>query len=117
VTQVWELVILLFFLSFAGSVSQGIITGFVSRSVDNQNQGKIMGITTGIDNLTQIVGPIAGGILLSLSGNFPYALVLSLLSVIPFLIGFKVLKFGYDNREKEKTTDKPNLFIKAPAQN
>jgi len=100
VTQVWELVILLFFLSFAGSISQGIITGFVSRSVDNQNQGKIMGITTGIDNLTQIIGPIVGGILLSLSGNIPYALVLSLLSVIPFLIGFRVLKFGYDNREK-----------------
>ena len=59
-----------------------------------------MGITTGIDNLTQIIGPIVGGILLSLSGNIPYALVLSLLSVIPFLIGFRVLKFGYDNREK-----------------
>ena len=117
VTQVWELVILLFFLSFAGSISQGIITGFISRSVDNQNQGKIMGITTGIDNLTQIIGPIVGGILLSLSGNIAYALVLSLLSVIPFLIGFKVLKFGYDNREKEKTTDKPSLLIKAPAQN
>ena len=105
VTQVWELVILLFFLSFAGSLSQGIITGFISRSVDNKNQGKIMGITTGIDNLTQIIGPIVGGILLSLSGNIPYALVLSLLSVIPFLIGFRVLKFGYDNREKETKTE------------
>ncbi len=105
VTQVWELVILLFFLSFAGSLSQGIITGFISRSVDNRNQGKIMGITTGIDNLTQIIGPIIGGILLSLSGNIPYALVLSLLSVIPFLIGFRVLKFGYDNREKETKTE------------
>ncbi|MFW9950448.1 MAG: hypothetical protein ACFFKA_10040, partial [Candidatus Thorarchaeota archaeon] len=82
-----------------------------------QNQGKIMGITTGIDNLTQIVGPIVGGILLSFTGNMLYALVLSLLSVIPFLIGFQVLKFGYDNREKERTTDKPKLLVKAPAQN
>ncbi len=102
-TQVWELVILLFFLSFAGSLSQGIITGFISRSVDSQNQGKIMGITTAIDNLAQIIGPIVGGILLSFTGNFPYAMALSLLSVIPFLIGFRVLKFGYDNREKTKT--------------
>ena len=109
VTQVWELVILLFFLSFAGSVSQGIITGFTSRSVDSRNQGKIMGITTGIDNLAQIVGPIVGGILLSFTGTIPYALVLSLLSVVPFLIGFRVLKFGYDNREKtesERITEK-----------
>jgi MFS family permease len=99
VTQAWELVILLFFLSFAGSTSQGIITGFTSRSVDKRNQGKIMGITTGIDNIAQIIGPIIGGILLSFSGSLPYALVLSLLSAIPFIIGFQVLKFGYDNRK------------------
>jgi MFS family permease len=98
-TQAWELVIILLFLSFAGSMSQGIITGFTSRSVDNRNQGKIMGITTGIDNLSQILGPIIGGVLLSFSGSLPYALILSLLSVIPFIIGFQVLKFGYDNRK------------------
>ncbi|TFG18839.1 MAG: MFS transporter, partial [Promethearchaeota archaeon] len=99
VSQVWELMLILGFISFAGSMSQGIITGFISRSVDNRSQGKIMGISTGIDNLAQIIGPIAGGLLLSLSGNLPYALVLSLLSVLPFIIGFRVLKFGYDNRK------------------
>ena len=103
VTQAWELVIILFFLSFAGSTSQGVITGFTSRSVDQRNQGKIMGITTGIDNLSQIIGPILGGILLSFNGNLPYALVLSLLSAIAFVIGFQVLKFGYDNRKKTTT--------------
>jgi MFS family permease len=100
VTQAWELVIILFFLSFAGSTSQGVITGFTSRSVDQRNQGKIMGITTGIDNLSQIIGPILGGILLSFNGTLPYALVLSFLSAIAFTIGFQVLKFGYDNRKK-----------------
>jgi MFS family permease len=99
VTRAWELVILLFFLSFAGSTSQGIITGFTSRSVDQRNQGKIMGITTGIDNIAQIIGPIIGGILLSFSGNLSYALVLSFLSAVPFIFGFQVLKFGYDNRK------------------
>jgi len=103
VTQAWELVILLFFLSFAGSTSQGIITGFISRSADKRNQGKIMGITTGIDNLAQIIGPIFGGILLSFNGNLPYALALSSLSAIPFIIGFQVLKFGYDNRKVVNT--------------
>lgn len=103
VTQAWELVIILFFLSFAGSTSQGVITGFTSRSVDQRNQGKIMGITTGIDNLSQIIGPILGGILLSFNGSLPYALVLSLLSAIAFIIGFQVLKFGYDNRKKTTT--------------
>ena len=103
VSQAWELMIILSLISFAGSMSQGIITGFISRSVDNRSQGKIMGISTGIDNLAQIIGPIAGGLLLSLSGTLPYALLLSLLSVLPFIIGFKVLKFGYDNRKKIST--------------
>jgi len=103
VSQVWEIMIVLGFISFAGSMSQGIITGFISRSVDGRNQGKIMGITTGIDNLAQIIGPIAGGLLLSLSIVLPYALVLSLLSIFPFIIGFKVLKFGYDNRKRGLT--------------
>ena len=112
VTQAWELVILLFFISFAGSTSQGIVTGFTSRSVDGRNQGKIMGITSGVESLAQIIGPIIGGILLSLNGNLPYALVLSLLSVIPFLIGFQVLKFGYDNREVVKTEQNSRELIK-----
>jgi DHA1 family tetracycline resistance protein-like MFS transporter len=99
VSQAWEIMIILSFISFGGSMSQGIITGFISRSVDNRNQGKIMGITTAIDNLAQIIGPITGGLLLSFSGNLPYALVLSFLSIIPFIVGFKVLKFGYDNRK------------------
>jgi len=99
VSQAWELVIILLFVSFAGSMSQGIITGFLSRSVDNRSQGKIMGISSGIDNIAQIIGPIIGGILLSFNGNLPYALVLSLLSIVPFILGFKVLKFGFDNRK------------------
>lgn len=111
VSQAWELFINLAFISFAGSISQGIVTGFISRSVDSKNQGKIMGITTGIDNLSQIVGPIMGGILLSLNGNLPYALSLSLISVIPFIIGFKVLKFGYDNRKKIESTPIPKEVI------
>jgi len=103
VTQAWQLAILFLFLSFAGSTSQGIITGFTSRSVDKRNQGKIMGITSGIDNVAQIIGPIIGGILLSFNVSLPYSLALSLLSTVPFIIGFQVLKFGYDNRKNIKS--------------
>jgi DHA1 family tetracycline resistance protein-like MFS transporter len=103
VTQAWQLMIILLFISFAGSMSQGILTGFISRSVDGKSQGKIMGITTGLDNLAQIFGPIIGGTLLSFNGNLPYALSLSLLSIVPFIIAFQVLKFGYDNRKLANT--------------
>ncbi|MFW9951598.1 MAG: hypothetical protein ACFFKA_15895 [Candidatus Thorarchaeota archaeon] len=87
-----------FFISFSGATSRGITIGFTSRSVDFRNQGKIMGINTSLDNLSQILGPIIGGFLLSLPISFFYGLTLSVLSIAPFLLSFQVLRFGYDNR-------------------
>jgi len=103
ISEVWQLVIILFYISFSGATSRGITIGFTSRAVDFRNQGKIMGITSSLDNLSQILGPIIGGILLSLSYDFIFGLVLSLISVLPFLISFRVLNFGFDNRKLSKT--------------
>jgi len=115
VTQTWELVLVLFYISFSGATSRGIITGFTSRSVDYLSQGKVMGITSSLDSLSQIIGPIAGGFLISLPVDPVYALVLSALSIVPFIISFKVLKFGYDDRNKPKETDNSsNLLQKMP---
>lgn len=99
VFEVWQLLIILFYISFSGATSRGITIGFVSRSVDFRNQGKIMGLSTSLDNISQILGPIIGGILLSLSNTTLFGLTLSLLSIIPFLLSFKVLKFGFDSRK------------------
>ncbi|MFX0105503.1 MAG: MFS transporter [Candidatus Hodarchaeota archaeon] len=116
VSQTWQLVLVLFYISFSGATSRGITIGFTSRSVDYLNQGKIMGITSSIDNLSQIIGPIIGGFLLSLTGNLPFALMLSGLSILPFIISFQILKFGYDNREKDKINASPDFIIKAQPQ-
>lgn len=107
VSEVWQLVIILFYISFSGATSRGITIGFTSRAVDFRNQGKIMGITSSLDNLSQILGPIIGGILLSLSYEVIFGIVLSLISVLPFLISFRVLNFGFDNR-KVSTTELQN---------
>ncbi|MFX1411583.1 MAG: MFS transporter [Promethearchaeota archaeon] len=99
VLEIWHLLIILFYISFSGATSRGITIGFVSRSVDFRNQGKIMGISTSIDNMSQILGPMLGGVLLSLTVPYLFGLVLSLLSIIPFLLSFQVLKFGFDSRK------------------
>lgn len=103
VMEVWQLIIVLFYISFCGATSRGITIGFTSRVVDFRNQGKIMGITSSLDNLSQILGPLLGGILLSISNGFVFGIVLSTLSIIPFIISFQVLKFGFDNRKMQKT--------------
>ncbi len=103
----WQLLLTVFFISFSGATSRGITIGFTSRSVDFRNQGKVMGLNTSLDNLSQILGPIVGGILLSLPNDIFYGLVLSILSIIPFIMSFQVLKFGYDNRVIPSTKIQP----------
>jgi DHA1 family tetracycline resistance protein-like MFS transporter len=98
ITQGWHLVIILFYISFSGATSRGITTGFLSRSVDFRNQGKIMGISSSIDSISQIIGPLIGGVLLAFPNQYLFGIVLSLLSLIPFILSFQVLKFGFDSR-------------------
>lgn len=99
ITQAWHLVIILFYLSFSGATSRGITIGFLSRSVDSRNQGKIMGISSSIDSISQILGPLIGGVLLAIPNSYLFGTVLSLLSIVPFILSFQVLKFGFDNRK------------------
>lgn len=100
VSEIWQLVIILFYISFSGATSRGITIGFTSRSVNFRNQGKIMGISTSLDNMSQILGPIIGGILLSSSYPILFGIVLSFISILPFILSFQVLKFGFDNRKQ-----------------
>jgi len=115
VSELWQLAIVLFYISFCGATSRGITIGFTSRSVDSRNQGKIMGLTSMLDNLAQILGPIIGGFLLTLPINILFGGVLSGLSIIPFILSFYVLKFGYETRTKNQLSRKipeiPEIII------
>jgi DHA1 family tetracycline resistance protein-like MFS transporter len=99
ITQAWHLVIILFYISFSGATSRGITMGFLSRSVDFRNQGKIMGISSSIDSISQILGPLIGGFLLVFPNSYLFGIVLSLFSLVPFILSFQVLKFGFDTRK------------------
>lgn len=55
-----------------------------------------------------------GGILLSLPNNNFYGIFLSILSIVPFLISFQVLKFGYDSRNLIKSKTAFSKIKKTP---
>jgi len=109
ITQAWHLVIILFFISFSGATSRGITMGFLSRSVDFRNQGKIMGISSSIDSISQILGPLIGGFLLVFPNSYIFGIVLSLFSLVPFILSFQVLKFGFDTRKSTLIPQIKNL--------
>jgi DHA1 family tetracycline resistance protein-like MFS transporter len=80
-------------VSFAASCSRGILTGFLSRAVNPTEQGAAMGLSASLDSLAQIVGPLAGGVIL---GSFPlwmYGGLASLLAVVAFGLGLRRYAF------------------------
>ncbi|MHA1684177.1 MAG: MFS transporter [Promethearchaeota archaeon] len=93
----WTLLPALFYISSCGAMSRGIILSFTSRMVDFKNQGKIMGVTTSIDNFSQIIGPLIGTNLLAVDTvGFAFILFLSFFSSLAFLLGLRLPSFNFD---------------------
>jgi DHA1 family tetracycline resistance protein-like MFS transporter len=62
----WPFMLLavLFFAAGTG-LTRPLMMGDISRSVDEQEQGAIMGVAGSINSLGQIIGPLVGGFMLS----------------------------------------------------
>ena len=72
-------------ISFAASLTRGLLSSKISKSVSREEQGKINGLSSGLDSTSQIIGPIIGPTLLGLVG----------IGIIPlFILGFFLAIFG-----------------------
>lgn len=96
-----DMMLVLFYISFCTACSRGIVTGLTSRTVDFRNQGKIMGVTTSVDNLCQIAGPILGSLLLALPTVFAYTGVLAGCAFVALALGTRLFQFGFDNDNED----------------
>ncbi len=105
VTKFWHLILVLMWISFSGAMSRGIILGFASNVVDFRNQGKINGLTSSMDSISQIFGPLVGSAILGLNTSIYFALLLTGIAIIPFLLGFR--SFRYNIYRENKTPEIP----------
>ena len=96
VTNFYSMMLVLFYISIGNSMARGIVNSFASRTVDHRNQGKIMGLTTSIDNFSQIIGPIFGTMILSNPNPWAYVGLLIILSVIAFVLSLRFPSFGFE---------------------
>lgn len=104
VTQQWHLITVVVLYSLGRSLSNGILNGLLSRSVNQRNQGKINGISSSIDNLAQIFAPIIGTALLGAAIANLYGLVLVILACLSAIMHIRVFKFSF--RDDEEKCDK-----------
>ncbi len=104
VTEGYQLIIGLLFLSFAASSVRGILSSYLSRTVHPKQQGLAMGIGSSMDSAAQIIGPLLSGfILISINLNY-YGFISGILSIISFLLVFIKIKFAF-----EKSNEIPKL--------
>ncbi len=112
VNNEWQLVLAILGHSLAATVSRGILISFISRSVDPRDQGKIQGLSSGLDTLAQLFGPLIGGFIISNCSLYWYGLVPAIIAIIPFAMGFIPLRFkGEETRYEKETTKIPQSVI------
>ncbi|MFX1398178.1 MAG: MFS transporter [Promethearchaeota archaeon] len=95
-TTYWVVYIAFLFLAYGTGVNQPILTSKLSKSVEKEETGSVMGVNNSLGSMTQIIAPIVGGaILLYLpSQNLPLS------SVLIFSCIFLLWRWGIANPSK-----------------
>lgn len=107
----WGMMPVLFYISSCGALARGITVSFASRTVDFRNQGKMMGVTTSIDNLSQIIGPIVGNLLLVEASGLFYVLTLSVLSLLAWVMSFRLPGYEFDEAPRHPSASASKVQV------
>jgi len=97
----WTLFLVVSILtSFGASCARGPMNSFMSRSVSKHQQGRIQGLGNSLEKITEIVGPMAGGLVLDLYLGPGLAILLLSFSIAPLLMSFKKITFVNDHNDE-----------------
>jgi MFS family permease len=100
-TSVISLVILFMFISFAASLTRGPMNSKISQTASPQEQGKINGLSSALDSVAQIIGPLIGPFILETLPPYWLGIVVSLIALPALLMSTR-------NIEKKKFNRKLN---------
>jgi DHA1 family tetracycline resistance protein-like MFS transporter len=85
-------------ISFSIALTKGILIGLTSRVSTPRQQGKVMGLTSSLDSVSQMVGPLIGSYMLSVALPWAYAVTLLVLILVPFVMQFRVIGFRIEGQ-------------------
>ncbi len=77
--QLWLLLVVILPLSLSGGVLNTVMQSSISKSVDRDEIGGILGISASLDALTRVIAPSVGGFLLGYFGRWAPGVVTALL--------------------------------------
>ncbi|MHA1377160.1 MAG: MFS transporter [Candidatus Helarchaeota archaeon] len=96
VNDVIQFLLLIMVISYAASCTRGVLISFQSRAVSPKEQGQMGGLSTSLDNLASVIGPLLGSFILGTFGAFYFGLTTMFIAVGAFLMSFKPIKFKYE---------------------
>lgn len=84
--------IIIMFVSFSASLTRGPLNSKISQSVSPMEQGKINGLSSGLDSVAQIIGPLLGTFMLNFYPPYFLSFLIGSVALVPFLMGFKTIE-------------------------
>ena len=88
-TELWIFIIIMVFASYGVSCARGIMMSKITRTVTHKERGKINGMTSTMDSIGQVIGPLLGTFLIQEFPLYWYGIVMGLLAFVAFVMVFK----------------------------
>ena len=88
-TNIFSIFILFMFISFAASLTRGPMNSKISQTVSPKEQGKINGISSALDSLAQIIGPLLGPFILDTLPPYWLGIVVAIIAFPALVISFQ----------------------------
>ena len=88
-TNIFSIFILFMFISFAASLTRGPMNSKISQTVSPKEQGKINGISSALDSIAQIIGPLLGPFILDTLPPYWLGIVVAIIAFPALVISFQ----------------------------
>lgn len=96
-TNVYMVSFIFLFISFAASLTRGPMNSKISQTASPKEQGKINGLGSALDSIAQIIGPLAGALILSTLPPYWLGIIVALIALPAMVMSFqKIEKKRYD---------------------
>jgi len=99
-TDVVTVIILFMFISFAASLTRGPMNSKISQTASPQEQGKINGLSSALDSIAQIIGPLLGPFILDTLPPYWLGIVVSLIALPALLMSTRKIEKKKYNHTK-----------------
>jgi len=90
--NVISVIILFMFISFAASLTRGPLNSKISQTASPKIQGKINGLSSGLDSIAQVIGPLAGTLILLTLPPYWLGIIVALIALPAMIMSFQNLK-------------------------